>query len=241
MGTSIRPNGMASGAAALRYWERRQEITANNLANVSTDGYKSERAFARLVENGLPAVDAATNYLPGALRPTGNPLDISIHGQGFFVVQTPGGERFSRGGTLNVSEDGFLADNAGNRILGEDGPILIRRDMDEGIDTIDISNSGVVRVNDREVGTLRIERTVGNTRLAREGMGLFLPPENRIRVPFDEEVVRQGSLEESNVSAIEEMVDMIAIQRAYSAVQSAISTLDATRGIAVTDLGKPVP
>lgn len=240
MASSIKPTGMASGAAALRYWERRQEISSNNLANVSTDGYKGERAFARLVENGLPRVDAITNYQSGSIRPSENPLDIAIEGDGFVVVQTPQGERLSRGGSLSISASNVLIDSNGNPILGQKGPIVLSSlNPDRAIGEISILKDGSVSVDGHAIDTLRIEQLTGNQQLQRAGTGLFIPPQNR--TPSDGEVsVLQGALEESNISPIGEMVDMISIQRAYSAVQRAISTLDSARGIAVTELGKPV-
>jgi flagellar hook-basal body protein len=82
---------MSSAAAALRYWERRQEVASNNLANVSTEGFKGQRVFARMVEGALPAADAVTDFTPGPLSTTGNPSDVAIEGRGFLVVKTPSG------------------------------------------------------------------------------------------------------------------------------------------------------
>src|SRR5205085_4652182 len=92
------PNGLSSAASALRYWERRQEIATNNLANTSTDGFKGERVFAKMLGDALPVAQTATDLRAGTLRQTGNPLDLAIPGQGFFVVDTPNGQRFTRGG-----------------------------------------------------------------------------------------------------------------------------------------------
>ena len=92
MGASVRPNGMSSAAAALRYWERRQEVAANNLANVSTDGFKGQKVFATMVEGALPAASAVTDFSQGTLQITNNPRDVALQGNGFFVVKTPNGE-----------------------------------------------------------------------------------------------------------------------------------------------------
>ncbi|MCX5764019.1 MAG: flagellar hook-basal body complex protein, partial [Gemmatimonadetes bacterium] len=97
MGIGIRPTGVDNAAAALRYLERRQEVSANNLANVSTDGFKGERAFARLLADGsTPTAETATDLRAGALTATNNPLDLAISGKGFLVVQTPTGEKLTR-------------------------------------------------------------------------------------------------------------------------------------------------
>lgn len=239
MGTSIRPNGMSSSAAALRYWERRQEVASNNLANVSTDGFKSERVFAQMVEGALPVPDAVTNFTPGSLNSTNNPRDVAIEGKGFLVVQTPNGERLSRGGSLHVDPDGTLVDSAGHQLVGEKGPITVASRGNAESTDFQITRSGAVMVDKTEVGRLRLETIPDNTSLTREGSGLFVPPAKRTRMDPDANVVRQGVLEESNVSSIGEMVDMISIQRAYTAVQKAMTTLDTVRGIATAELGRP--
>lgn len=239
MGSSIRPNGMSSSAAALRYWERRQEVASNNLANVSTDGFKAERVFAQMVEGALPAANAVTNFAPGSLNTTNNPHDVAIEGNGFFVVQTPNGERLSRGGSLHVDPQGQLMDGAGHALLGEHGPIIVANRGNAESTDFQITRSGAVMVDHAEVGQLRLETVADHAALSREGTGLFVPPGKRTRMDADAQVVRQGALEESNVSSIGEMVDMISIQRAYGAVQKAMTALDATRGIATTELGRP--
>lgn len=239
MGSSVRPTGMSSSAAALRYWERRQEVASNNLANVSTQGFKGDRVFARMVNNGMPAADANTDFSQGSVTPTGNPYDVALDGKAFMVVKTENGERLTRGGTMHVDENGYLTNSDGNAYMGESGPIQVatRGNMTPG--ALSISNTGVVNVGNTEVGRLRLETTEPGTELTREGSGLYVPPDKRTKLGADASVVRQGALEESNVSSISQMVDMISIQRAYTAVQKAMSTLDATRGIATTELGRP--
>jgi len=230
---------MSSAAAALRYWERRQEVSSNNLANVSTEGFKGQRVFSRMVEGGLPAAEATTNFAPGALHSTGNPYDVALEGRNFLVVNTANGERLSRGGTLHVNQNGVLVDAAGNTILGDNGEIRVTSRNSHSIGKLDIARNGEVRVDNDVVGRLRIETIPDNTSLAREGAGLFVPPSARTTVAGDTTAVQQGTLEDSNVTPISEMVDMIAIQRAYTAVQKAMTTLDGARGIATTELGKP--
>ena len=117
--------GLTSAAAALRYWERRQEVASNNLANVSTDGFKAERVFAEMLGDATPAARTATDVRSGTLRETRNPLDVAVAGEGFLVVSTPGGERFARGGSLQLDAGRRLVDPAGNAVLGENGPIVV--------------------------------------------------------------------------------------------------------------------
>lgn len=239
MGASVRPNGMSSAAAALRYWERRQEVASNNLANVSTDGFKGQKVFARMVEGALPAADETTDFSQGTLETTNNPRDVALDGRGFFVVKTPNGERYSRGGSLQVNDAGDLTDSSGNQLLGESGPIRVTSPGKTEVGAIQISRDGTITVDNAEVGRLRIETIPDKTTLSAEGKGLFVPPAGRQRIDPDARIVRQGALEQSNVTPISEMVDMISIQRAYTAVQKAVTTLDTVRQIATTELARP--
>jgi flagellar basal body rod protein FlgG len=243
MGTGIRPTGVDNAAAALRYWERREEVVANNLANVSTGGFKGERAFARLLGDGsTPAIDTATDLRTGPITTTGAPFDIAIAADGFFVVATPDGEKLTRGGATRVDEHRQLVDQSGNALLGEDdpgggthGPVV----LPEAFGTLQITEGGAVIVDGNQVARLRLERVPAGTRLQHEANGLFGPPVARETIPYADRTVRQGAREESNVNSVEALVDMIAVQRAYGSVQKVLTTIDSARGIAINELGRP--
>jgi len=252
MGISLRPNGMTSAAHALRYWERRQEVVANNLANTSTDGFKAERAFASLAEDALPTVSTRTDLRAGDLRPTGNALDLALAGDGFLVVDTPAGERLTRGGSFRVDEQRRLVTASGEPLLGEGGPIVLDADVAASAtaggapggsardDMVQIDRDGHVRVAGTPVGTLRVERVPEGARLEHAGGNLFVPPDGREVVPPGERELRQGAVESSNVSSIDALVEMITVQRAYASVQKAMTTLDSARGMVTSEIGKPV-
>jgi flagellar basal-body rod protein FlgF len=227
-------NGMIRAANALHYWERRQEIVANNLANAETTGFKGERVFARVVGDSIPVADTTTDLRAGAIRETGAPLDLAMDGDGYFVVDTPNGERLTRGGSFTLDTDGQVVDANGNALLGEGGPIVASSG------TVEVDRSGAVRVNGTEVDRLRVETVPPNVELTHEAGTLFLPDAARASQPPADRKVRQGALEESNVGTIDSMVDLISIQRAYAAVQRAVTTLDGIRETISNDLGKPV-
>lgn len=253
MGISIRPNGMVSSAQALRYLERRQEVVSNNLANASTAGFKGERTFGRLMAGAVPVVEARTDMSAGALRPTGAPLDFALGGDGFLVVDGPGGERLTRGGSFRLDDVGRVVNSEGMPLLGEGGPIVVdpevARTMGEqsragggaggGDVAVHVDRAGAVRVGGAAVGMLRVESVPAGALLEHVGGGLFLPPDGRAPVAADARDVRQGFVEESNVTPISALVEMIEVQRAYANVQKAMTTLDATRGTTVTDIGRP--
>lgn len=231
MGSSVRPTGLDNAAAALRYWERRQEVVANNLANVNTDGFKGERAFARLLDGNLPVIDTATDLSTGSISTTGNPLDVAIAGNGFFVVQTPKGERLTRGGALSIDADRRVVDTNGNQLMGVDTVPL-------GAKLIAIDEQGRVKADGKDIGRFRVETVAPGATLQHEGGGQFSTTAARVAADPSTIRIRQGAIEGSNVGSLESMVDMIAVQRAYGAVQKSISALDAVRGLATTELGR---
>jgi flagellar hook-basal body protein len=101
---------MRSAAAALQMLERRQAVLSNNLANASTRGFKAETAFTRILSDAMSVTDTALDLTPGTLTETTNKLDLAIQGDGFFVVQTPQGERFVRNGSFRLDQDRQLVD-----------------------------------------------------------------------------------------------------------------------------------
>ena len=230
----MRTTGLTTAASALRYWERRQEIVANNLANVDTSGFKAERVFARAVGEGLAAAETATDLRGGTLTQTGSPLDVALDQSQFLVVSTPNGERLSRGGSLRLDDAGRLTDAAGNPVLGEHGVITVPPGE------LRIDPNGTVSADGRELDRLRMESVPTGTTLQHEGGTLFLPPANRQLVSPEARSVKQGFLESSNVNSINALVDMISVQRAYAAIQKAVVTLDGIHGTAANELGKPV-
>jgi flagellar basal-body rod protein FlgF len=227
----MKTDGLASAAAALHYWERRQEMLSNNLANADTAGFKGERVFARLLD-GVTVADTATDHRAGQVSRTGNALDLAIEGEGYLVVSTPRGERFSRGGALTLDAEGFIADQSGNRLLGTKGPIAV------GGGTVAIDAAGVVSVNGEAVDRLRVETNAPGESLQHDAGTLFVPPSKRLSLDAGTTRITQGAIEQSNVSTISSMVDMIAVQRAYAASEKAIVVLDGIHGTIANELAK---
>ncbi|MCO6418414.1 flagellar basal-body rod protein FlgF [Siccirubricoccus sp. KC 17139] len=207
---------------------RAMSVVANNLANADTAGFHSEREiFSRYLQRDPLAerprsgrdvaytIDRATwrNTGQGPLTATGNPLDVAIHGEGYFAVETPRGERYTRAGRFTLDQDGKLVDAEGNDVLGEQGgPIVFAR----GDSRIEIMGDGTVRTENGVVGRLRVVRFADPQRLRAEGNRLFAADDAPEPVPRPS--LLQGSYEGSNVSAVLEMVRLTEESREFQMV-----------------------
>ena len=231
----IRNNGLTSAAAAMQMLERRQQLIANNLANSNTRGFKAETSFARLIGDAVAATETAVDLTQGTLTETHNPLDLSVQGEGFFVVQAgPDQERLTRAGTFSIDADRRLVDANGHPVLGDDGPITLPKG------DVTISTTGQVRVDAKAIAQLRLERVDPKARLVHVGGTQFEPHPSRTSIPLGDRDIRQGSVEESNVNTMATMSEMIEVMHRYGSAQKMVATIDSIRGIAANDLAKVV-
>ncbi|MBL6454111.1 flagellar hook-basal body complex protein [Belnapia sp. T6] len=191
---------------------RATQVMANNIANADTPGFRAERpVFAsHMVRAGSRgelayAVDRATwrSMAPGPLATTGNPLDLALRGDGFFAIETPRGERYTRAGRFTLDATGRLTDSDGNTVLSADGTSLT---FAPGDTRIEVLGDGSVRSENGPVGQLRIVGFADPQRLRPEGARLFAatdPPQ-----PLARPQVVQGAVEGSNVSPIAEITGL---------------------------------
>ena len=213
----------------------RQDVLANNLANASTAGFKRDDLLlappgtdaGTLAGHGVnvsPAlrqpVAQFTDFSPGVVRDTGRPLDAALTGPGFFVVDTPAGQRYTRNGGFIRSADGYLAAADGARVLGTNGPIVIRSTAG-----VTIGPQGEVQEGGRVIDTLRVVDFPLPYQLLKEGNGLFVPVGAEPTIVRAPQVVGSG-LENSNVNSVETMVGMIDLLRKYEASQRAVQSVD---------------
>jgi len=200
---------------------------AHNLANTNTAGYKRlQRSFASTLASasGTASGSTSVDFRQGALAHTGRPLDLALQGEGFFVIQTPGGELYTRNGSFRLDAEGQLVDASGRIVAGEDGPVVAPRNTSPL--EIRISGDGRVTAGGRRIATLRVVRFPDASVLRPVGMNCFKPP-GEVR-PTDAEgaVVHQGYRESSNVSTVEELVRLITITRLYQANVKSITSRD---------------
>jgi len=225
-------NGIAQTAHTLSYYLRRQEAAAENVAQAGTEGYKAVRLAAQAAsKDGAPQPVSWTDWSQGSLRQTGRPLDVAFQGDGFLVVQTPEGERLSRGGALSLDAGGRLVDTEGHPVLGDAGEIFLAGGSAE------IQPDGAILVDGQPAARLRVETVSDLSTLTREDGGVYRASGKTTDLPPEKVDIRQGRLEDSNVNPVLSMVDLIGIHRAFAANAQALKVVDRVLEIAATQVG----
>ena len=203
---------------------REMRLIANNVANASTTGFRQEGViFSEYVVRAGdgPSLSMAngnignTSFQQGALTATGGALDFAIKGDGFFLVETPRGERLTRAGTFTTNAVGDLITVDGNRVLDTGGaPIFIPPDAGE----IGAAADGTLSANGRPLGQIGAVRPAGETELIREG-GVIFRADGPLEAAPESQIVR-GYLENANVDPVLQIARMIEVQRAYELGQN---------------------
>jgi flagellar basal-body rod protein FlgF len=225
-------SGYYAACSALKTQTNALEIAANNIANVSTTGYRGQipsfhsllastagsqmSGWERRVNEFAVLNSSRLDLGQGNLEPTGNPLDFAVEGAGFFAVQTKGGTLYTRNGSFKVAASGQLQSFAGDPVLGVSGPITVPGGA------ISISPDGTVSVNGAVAGKLRIAEFAASTALTPAGASYYAAPEGAAK-PAIASFVRQGMLESSNVSPVAAMVGLISAQRQAEMVERAMT------------------
>jgi len=205
-----------------------EAAVAHNLANATTTGFRTEihrlRAVPVQSATALPSkafvVDASvgSDYTPGPVSQTGNPLDVAISGKGWFAVQMPdGSEAYTRAGSFQIDENGVLRTRSGLDVLGDSGQIALPPD-----NAIEIAADGTItaspqsgsRTNSMVVGRLKLVSPTESD-LQRGQDGLFRLPAGQTADADPSVKVAGGYLEGSNVNMVEQMVTMISLARQY--------------------------
>ncbi len=229
---------------------RSMDVIANNLANVSTPGFKRESAkFEEYVQMVRPAEgqtgpqpvsfvkDAGTmrDISQGNISSTGAPLDLALNGKGYFTVATPAGERYTRDGHFSLNANGQVVTSDGYAVQGEGGAITITPTDGD----IHISSDGVISsvVNGtlNQLGKLRLTDFADERALKPEGGNLYAA--NGIATAPATATVVQGALESSNVQPVLEISKMIEVMRAYEATATLSKSQEDLSRDAITKLG----
>ena len=225
--------GLYDSAAGMIARSAAQDIIANNLANIGTNGFQREVAAARLrtvpghgfglrstMSHEVIEPHAATDSRQGELISTSNKADIALDGPGYLMVQTRQGDRLVRAATVHADAQGNLVTASGNTVMGVGGtPVSV------GKNAWQIGEDGSVTVGGQTAGKLRVVTADGPV----ERQGSLLIAAGSVQdVAGGKTRVLQGFIEKSNVQPVQEMVDMIAGMRAYEANQRSITAQDST-------------
>ncbi|MGI3164034.1 flagellar hook-basal body complex protein [Pseudooceanicola sp. 200-1SW] len=208
---------------------REMDMIANNIANAATTGFRAEEMvfseYVQGIEAG-PSLSMAqgnirwVEFTQGTLTPTGGRLDFAIEGEGFFLVQTPQGERLTRAGSFATSNAGDLVTHDGYPVLDAGGaPLFIPPAAEIGL-----GRDGTITADGQPMGQLGVVQPVAPDRMQRESGTMFRADEGFD--PVEAPRVMQGFLEASNVNPVSEVARMITVQRAYELGQSFLDRED---------------
>ncbi len=240
-------NGLYTASRGMSHILAKQDVAANNLANLNTTAFKVSQLATRtevrierdedrrLHQRELQTLDAEyRRFSQGPMVSTGNPLDLALEGDGFFAVETPNGAAFTRAGSLALNDRRELTTLAGYRVLDERG-LPVKLDRGE----VSFQTDGSMFQQGQPLGKLGLWRFQDNQKLEAAGDGLYRNPFPQENPPLASGVeLRQGYLEGSNVEPVAAMVQMIAYTRNYEADQKAIQAIDQTLAKAVNEVGR---
>lgn len=204
---------------------------ANNVANAETTGFRAEGVIfsehVAALGRDAPSLSMAaarvreTSLTPGALAPTGGPLDLAISGEGYFLVATPDGDRLTRAGSFVQDATGDIMTPDGFRLLDSGGaPVFVP----PGTAQIGIAPDGTISADGVPVGQVGLYLPADAGTMTRQN-GVLFDPQGAIG-PAESATVSQGFLEESNVDAIGQITRLIALQRAYELGQGLLDRED---------------
>jgi flagellar basal-body rod protein FlgF len=246
-------SGFYATCAGLRAESQALEVSAHNLANLNTAGFRGQQTTFQslLAVSGLTVpnvLNLATNNFgvlegtrldmtAGNLVETGNPLDVGIEGGGFFAIQTARGLRYTRSGRFQLSSGGQLVTAAGDLVLG-DLKLKDKGGISVPAGAVSIAADGTLSVNGAVAGRIQLVDFAPGTQLTSEGASLLDAPAGSAK-PVEQPALKQGALESSNVNSIASVVTLIGVERQAEMLQRAMSMFDSEfNQIASTQLAK---
>ncbi len=208
---------------------RQMDVIATNLANLETAGFKAENMiFTEHLEQTAEGeilslvhdVGFVRDLSEGPMVGTQSPLDLAIHGQGYFAVETPDGERYTRHGVFQLDDSGQIVTTEGHPVLNSGGaPITVPLETS----TITITRDGTVSADAEEIGKIKLVGFENPQALSKTGSGLYEAIDQTATSDPDSEVL-QGMVESSNVKGVVEMTRMVDTVRSYQAAAKLADT-----------------
>ena len=267
--------GFYNLASGMLTQSRNLNVISNNMVNIQTAGYKQdtmvsstfgEEMMYRSARNGtgepIPlatlskiktAAETYVNYDQGGFEQTDGIYDFALGGKGFFCVETPNGERYTRNGSFSADEEGYLTLEGVGRVLSaEDQPIQIDNEnftVDERGNIIVVITTGSETDSEEEIeileyGTLKVVDFADYGQLTKEEGGLFSTAQAPLEPAAGEEAAETGivvlwkTLEKSNVNMVDEMTSMMSSQRALQSAAQVLRMYDQIMSKSVTDIGR---
>ena len=246
--------GLYTAASSMDVLQKRTNIRSNNLANVNTNGFKKSegitRSFSEMILNRIESGEADQEigglsngaYMEqsfkdmsqGTFQRTDNALDFAVEGEGFFVIETEAGERYSRDGNFTINSDSELVTQSGKHVLDTEGErIQLIPDQD-----FRVSADGQITFNNGLQGAqIDLVNFEDESELLQEGDNLYAAQPGAPLVE-SEAGIAQGYLEGSNVKIVEEMAKMIKTTRHYESNQKVISSIDETLNKVINEVGR---
>jgi len=226
---------------------RQMDVVANNIANMSTTGFKGERMMfvehlvksqggERILGDKISYVrDIATmrDLSAGPLEQTGNPLDVAIEDEGYFVIQSDSGNRYTRNGRFQLDESGQLVTASGGSVLSDGGQPFF---FAPGDTKISIARDGTVSTQNGDLGRIAVVNFANEHQL-RPGAGGLYSTEAAPQ-PLENPGLVQGMLEGSNIQPVVEMARMIEVHRTYDGVKGFIEKEDERMRRMIRDMGQ---
>ncbi len=230
-----------SRQASLR---RAMDVVANNIANANTPAFKAERMvfqeYLAKPERGeklsfVQDIGTARDLSSGPLKTTGNDFDVALADEGYFVIDSPLGERYTRHGRFQLDGEGNLVTGTGYPVLGVNGPINVPEDGGR----ISVAGDGTISNNEGILGKLRVVTFEDEQQLRKAANGLFstnpdMPPDN-----LDRPSIAQGMIEDSNVQPVLELTRMMTINRTHESVTRFLQREDERVKDMIDKLGRP--
>jgi len=253
--------GLYSAWTGMANEQKRLDVISNNLANSATVGYKkegvtsqsfdeqlaikikdkSEPYVERTIGNmslGVKIGEVYTDYSGGSLRETENTFDLALDGEGFFQVAVTdrNGDshlRYTRAGGFHMTSDGYVVDSDGNHLQGESGDVMVPTDAGQ----IAVDIDGSIYADGELVDRILLHDFEDYSYLKKYADVYYEPVDGAVEKDAAG-LIRQGYTEQSNVNVVNEMVQMIAITRAYEANQKVIQSIDQTLEQSANSIGR---
>lgn len=261
-------HGFYNLASGMLYQSRNLNVISNNMVNVSTPGYKSDRMVSTtfkeqmLYRNGnrdksspaemgtvsmiRAARDTEVSYEQGGLEETGGNLDFGLSSPGFFVIETPQGNLYTRNGSFGLDEEGYLSLGSSGRVLGTSGPIQLTTDritVDESGNIYEAPLEGLKTEDGNEedkepalLGKLQVVDFADYDQLVKADNGGFTTQQEGVVV--EQPTVNWHSIERANIDPIEEMTAMMSGQRASQSAAQMLKMYDQLMGKIVGEIGR---